>query len=121
MNNKAFTLIELTAIIVVLVAIFLVSFPNLLNMAKSNKEEEYYNMVDNLCLAGKSYIYANMDEFEGLSTVGTQIEIKVSELIKYGNVDGNLINPKTEESVENSTLNYTVLNDLSLNCEYKES
>ena len=35
MNNKGFTLIELTAIIVVLVAIFLVSFPSLLGLAKT--------------------------------------------------------------------------------------
>ena len=120
MNNKAFTLIELTAIIIVLAAIFLVSFPNLLNITKADKEEEYDNMIENLCLAGKSYIYADIDSFPGLSTVGTQINITVNELITYGNVDKNLINPKTKVSVENDTLTYTVSNDFSLNCEYKE-
>lgn len=121
MNNKAFTLIELTAVLVVLAAIFLVSFPNLLNMARSDKEKEYEDMVENLCLAGKSYIYANMDVFEGLSTVGTKIEISVDELIIYGNVDSDLTNPKTEKNVKKDTLTYTVLNDNSLDCEYKES
>ena len=121
MNNKAFTLVELTAIIVVLAAIFLVSFPNLLNMTKADKEEEYDSMVEDLCLAGKSYIYANMDTFPGLSTVGTQINITVNELIIYGNVDRDLINPNTDKSVKNDTLTYTVLNDLSLKCYYKES
>ena len=36
------------------------------------------------------------------------------------NVDKDLVNPKTELSVENNTLRYTVLEDLSLNCEFIE-
>lgn len=121
MNTKGFTLVELVAIIVVLAAIFLVSFPNFLNSAKSNEEEKYKNMVDNLCLAGESYIYANIDEFQELSVIGSNIEIIIEELIVYGNVDSDLKNPKTGKSVKADILNYTVLNDNSLDCEYKES
>ena len=121
MNNKAFTLIELTAVIVVLASIFLVSFPAFLNIARSDEEKKYDNMVEDLCLAGRSYIYANMDSYSGLSTVGTEVEIEVNELIIYGNVDKDLINPKTEESVEDNKLIYTVLSDYSLDCEYIEN
>lgn len=121
MNNKAFTLIELTAVIVVLAAIFLVSFPNLLNMAKNDDNKKYDNMVKNLCLAGESYMHANTEDFEGLSVVGTKIQISISELILYGNVDSNLVNPNTEKSVKNDILIYTVISDNSLECEYKES
>ena len=121
MTNSAFTLIELTAVIVVLASIFLVSFPALLNVARSDEEKKYDNMIEDLCLAGKSYIYANMDGFEGLSVVGTEIEINISELILYGNVDKDLINPKTEVSVKNNKLIYTVLSDYSLDCEYIEN
>ena len=121
MNTKGFTLIELTAVIVVLASIFLISFPALLNTASSDEENKYNDMVEDLCLAGKSYIYANMDGFEGLSTVDTKIEIKISELIIYGNVNKNLQNPKTGSSVEDNKLIYTVLSDYSLDCEYKEN
>lgn len=121
MNNKAFTLIELTAVIVVLATIFLISFPALLNTARSDEEKKYDDMVDDLCLAGKSYIYANMNSYSGLSTVGTEIEINISELILYGNVDKDLINSKTEISVKNNKLIYTVLSDYSLDCEYIEN
>jgi hypothetical protein len=34
-------------------------------------------------------------------------------------VDKNLINPKTNETVKDDTLIYTVLSDYSLDCEYK--
>ena len=120
MNKKGFTLVELIAIIVILATIFLVSFPVLLNTAKSDENKKYNDMVENLCLAGKSYIYANMDQFQGLSTVNGQIDISIQELIDYGNIKKGIINPKTDRSIENNILTYTVLNDYSLECKYTE-
>jgi len=121
MNNKGFTLIELTAIILVLATIFLISFPKFMNMAISDEEKKYENMIDNLCLAGESYIYNNIDEFKQYFTVDNKIEIIIEELIVYGNVDNNLNNPKTEKSVKNDILTYTVMSDNSLSCEYIEN
>ena len=118
--NKGFTLIEVIAIIVIFVGIFLISFPTLTNMAKTDNDKRYTNMVNNLCTAGKTYMYSNLDDFPELSIVSSEIEIPIVELINYGNVEKNLVNPKTELSVKNSTLKYTVLEDLSLNCEFIE-
>lgn len=118
MNNKAFTLIELVGIILVLAAIFLVSFPSLLNMAKADEEKEYNKMVEDLCLAGQSYIYANMDDFPELSIVDSTINIEIEELVGYGNIDGQLQNPRTKNSVVGDSLVYTVLSDYSLDCIY---
>lgn len=121
MNKKGFTLVELIAIILILAAILLVSFPSLLNMAKTDKDKEYEKVIEDLCLAGKSYIYANMNNFNGLSVVGSEFSIKIEELITYGNVDGSLTNPKTKDSIKDDELIYTVLDDYSLNCEYKDN
>lgn len=121
MNNKAFTLIELTAIIVVLAAIFLVSFPSLINIAKSDEEKKYENMIENLCLAGESYIYANIDDFNELSIVGNQIDINISILMQEEYVDSKSKNPRTEQSIKNNKLTYTVLSDKSLECKYIEN
>ena len=120
MNTKGFTLIELTAIIVVFAAIFLVTFPNLINSARNNKEKEYNSMVDNLCLAGKSYIYSHLDEFPQISTVNSVIEVDVSMLITNEYIESNVKNPKTGKTVSNNQLNYKVLSDHSLECEYIE-
>ncbi len=121
MNSRGFTLIEITAVIVILAAIFLVSFPSYLNTAKADKEKQYNDMVENLCLAGKTYIYSNMDKFKENSTVGSSIEIKVSELISYGNVEKGIKNVKTDKAVENDSLIFIVLDDNSLDCKYNES
>lgn len=120
MNTRGFTLIEVIAIMVVLVGIFLVSFPALTNMAKSEEEKKYSNMVNDLCTAGKTYMYSNMDEFPELSVMESEIELQISVLISYGSIDKDLINPKTGLSVKNNILKYTVLEDFTLNCEYIE-
>ena len=118
MNNKGFTLIELIAIMVILVLIFFISFPQILNITKTDEEKKYNNMVDNLCIAGKSYISANIDDFNGLTTIGNEIELTIQELMDYGNVDKNIKNPKTNNSVMNDVLVYSVLSDYSLDCKY---
>ena len=120
MDNKGFTLIEVIAIMVILAGIFLVSFPVLSSMSKSEEDNKFNNMKKDLCIAGKTYIYSNIDDFPNLSIVGSQIEFKVDELMLYGNVDEKLLNPKTNTSVKNDTLKYIVLDDLSLECEYLE-
>lgn len=120
MSNKGFTLIEIIAVMVVLVAIFLVSFPILNNMTKSDEQKLYDNMVDDLCTAGKTYMYSNMDEFPELSIVNSKIELKINKLISYGSVEKKLVNPKTDVSVKMDLLEYTVLSDFSLDCKYIE-
>ena len=121
MNNKGFTLIELVGIVLILAAIFLVSFPALLNMTKADEEKSYNTMITDLCLAGESYIYSNMEDFNNLSVIGSNININIDELILYGNVDSDLKNPKTKASVSQDRLVYTVLQDYSLDCEYIEN
>lgn len=110
MKNRGFTLIELLAIIIVLAAIFMVSFPSILNILRADEKKEYESMVKSICLAGKSYIEFNVDAFENKET----IEFDVSELIEYGNVDSELINSKTTKSVSTDHLKY----DQNLNCTY---
>lgn len=121
MNNKGFTLIELVAIVLVIAAIFMVSFPNLLNLSKKDEEKKYNSMVESLCLAGKTYIYSNQKDFNDLIIPNNKIEIGISELIVNEIVKNNTTNPKTNKSVEKDKLIYTVQSDKSLNCEYKES
>lgn len=120
LTTTGFTLVELIAIIVVLATIFLVTFPVLSNTAKSDENNKYNNMVEDLCMAGKSYIYANIDEFKGLSTVNGQIDISIDQLMEYGNVEKGLKDPKTGRPIKNNILTYTVLSDYSLSCKYTE-
>ena len=118
MNNRGFTLIEIIGVIIILTCIFLVGFPTLNNMLNKESTEEYDTMVENLCTAGKTYMYANMDSFKELSNIDSEITLEIEELILYGNVDKNTTNPNTGELVSKDMLKYKVLDDYSLDCEY---
>ena len=121
MNNKGFTIVELVAILLILAAIVFVSFPTIQNMAKSDNEKQYNNMINNLCLAGESYINANRDSFSELNLIGGETTLSIVELISYGNVKDDVKDPKTGESVRENSLKFTVLDDYSLNCQYLEN
>ena len=118
MNNRGFTLVEIIGVIIILACIFLVGFPTLNNMLNKENNEEYDAMVENLCTAGKTYMYSNMDSFKELSIIDSEIILDINELILYGSVDKNTINPNTKESVSKDKLKYKVLEDYSLDCEY---
>ena len=117
-NNKGFTLIELVAIILILSLIFLVALPYIKNLSKTNNQEEYNKMVEEICLAGENYIYSNISDFNELNQVNSTINITVEELIIYGNVDKKIINKNTNKTIEKDKIIYTVLSDYTLNCDY---
>ena len=119
LKNKGFTLIELIAIVVVLAAIFLVSFPILLGITKNTKESKYDVTVGNLCEAGKTYIANNQNKYPNATSVGAKITIPVIELVEYGVVDQDTIDPALNLSLEDSTLIYTVKDDQSLSCVFE--
>jgi len=67
MNREGFTLIEIIAIVFILGIIFFVGFPTLSNLLTQEDKNKYENMVNDLCSAGKSYMYSNEDKFPTLS------------------------------------------------------
>lgn len=119
MYNRGFTLVELTAIIVILAIIFLISFPNLLNISKNDEKKLNESMKNDLCKAGETYIYSNLNDFDILEE-GKKIQIPIEDLIKNNLVDKNKKNPKTKNNVGQDELIYTVLTDGTLECEYVE-
>lgn len=114
---RGFMLVELIAIIIVLALIFLVAFPNLVNIEKDDKEKQYETMKKDLCTAGENYIYSNKDYFGEFET-NKQIKISIEDLIKQELVSETLKDVKTNEEVKNGTLIYKVLDDKTLECEY---
>ena len=99
MKRNGFTLVEVIAIVVVLAAIFAVSVPAISNVYDADEKKLYDNMVKDLCAAGKSYMYANMQLFPELSTIDSFIEIEIEDLISRGNY--NEASTKIDELVNN--------------------
>lgn len=118
--NKGFTLIELIGIVLILATIVLISFPMLTGITKKENDNKYNSMVEDLCLAGKSYIYANISDYD-LNTADSSFTIDIKTLIDYGNVSSDIINPKTNNSINSDHLYFKVLTDKTLDCEYRNT
>ncbi len=119
LKKSGFTLIELLGIIIIISLIFLFSFANLSNTTKKNKENDYEMFVKDLCLAGQNYIYSNLEKYPETSTINSNITINIIDLINNNMVDKNLKNPETNVNILDDYLIYTVKNDYTLGCEYR--
>lgn len=117
MKKNGFTLIELIAIILVLAAICLVSFPTILNMAKQSDKNTYEEYKNTICLAARTYV-TNEDKL----TDESKLEISIKDLIDLNYIEDTLTNPKTDLTAneENKTVTITVNDDKSLECTYNE-
>lgn len=122
--KKGFTLIELLGILVVLGIVLTISLPNLLSVIKKNQENEYDNFVTNVTNAAQLYVETNRSLYNGqLINTGDITAIPVSLLISEGYVKDNLIDPSTEEAIDqndsiiitlnsNKTLSYSYGNNI---------
>ena len=120
MKTRGFTMIELLAIITVLAAILLVSFPTLINMTRKDKENQYTDLVNTLCKAGETYIYNNEELFPDIGTEGDINYVDIENLINDNLVDKSTVNPKTGNNISGN-IKYTTEEDKTLNCYYSEN
>ncbi len=101
-NNKGFTLVELLVTIGLIGAIGVVvgfSVTNLLNSQKGQKYEEYKKTLEDA-----TCVLAQRDNknLNGVicSDFPSECKVKIGELVNEGLIKKNLVNPKTDKSVE---------------------
>lgn len=86
-SNRGFTLIEITAVVLILGVIFLISFPTIERlMKKSEQDKDKYN-EENIIMAAKTYLNIHSSEYE--FTDGTDIEITINKLVEDDLIDDN--------------------------------
>ena len=90
-NNKAFTLIELLAVVAILTIISLVITPIIDKNIKKSKEQAYKTQIENIRMAAVAYY---SDNIFLKPTEETPITISLEQLIDLGYI-GQINNPKT--------------------------
>ena len=85
MKNKGFTLIEITAVVLILGVIFLISFPTLHNILKKSDKDQVDVDNKNIIMAAKTYINLHKDDYD-FNEGATQI-VYLNDLVKEELVD----------------------------------
>ena len=94
MNNKAFTLVELLAVIVLLMVIFLLVSPAIINVVKQSKDTVYNTQINTILKSAYDYTLKNTNS---LPSLGNKSYITLGELKTVGLIDANIIDPSTSQ------------------------
>ena len=92
--KKAFTLVELLGVIIVLAVISLIVFPIVDKSIKTSKEESLNSIIKTIEKAAQEYV---VREHMGYTTSYDKVDI--DELIATGYLKDNIINPVTNEKM----------------------
>lgn len=118
-HNKAFTLIEMLAVVAILGVATLVIAPSIVNILKKSEDNKYKNYLEDLFLAAESYVQSNASEITTLSAPGGTYTVSIKTLRDNNLIKKNLINPKTKENtLDTDGIKITVEEDLKHKYEF---
>jgi competence protein ComGC len=94
MNNKAFTLVELLAVIVLLMVIFLLVSPAITSVISQSEDTIYNTQINTILKSAYDYTLKNTNS---LPSIGNKSYITLGELKTVGLIDANIIDPSTSK------------------------
>lgn len=98
MNKRAFTLVELLSVIVILGVVSLIVFPTISNTIKTSKQKLYNNQISILKSAGKKWATENINELDKDHVNDTYIPLSMLKDTGYLNKD-KILNPQTKKEM----------------------
>lgn len=98
--KKAFTLIELLSVIIILGIILTLTIPTVLGIINKSKDNAYNSQIENIINAAKFYISDEKDEISDLENIGDVYYVTLTELNNNGYLEIPIINPKTDAAFE---------------------
>lgn len=116
-NKKGFTLVEMLVVLSVLCIIFLMVVPEVTNLYKKAKENEYERFLSDIFLSTEAYVQKNIDKYPELNTKNTKVYIYFNELLESGYLKSTIIDPKNKKNVKEE--DFTVELFLNDDNEYK--
>lgn len=114
MNKKGFTLVELLAVIILLVVIFILIVPGVNNIINNGREVTYDFQINKILNASYDWSLKNASK---LPDKDKTIFITLAHLKKAGLIDSSLINPNTKNEFENDLV--ISISNVGSNYDYK--
>lgn len=100
MKKKAFTMVELIGVIVIMALILLIAVPTINNAIKTSEENKKQEALNNIYMAAENYLMANYDEYSSLDNIGNSEYIYVMDLINEQYMDIDDLNPNDDQSFD---------------------
>lgn len=133
MNKKGFTLIELLAIIVVIAIIAVIVAPSVISLFDTSKDKSYDILMNDIKIAGENYYqeceYGDLSDASKYGDMACRINgntttVSLGNLAKLGILkssgnNNSVINPKTNESIDNCEITIKKNVDENIKVTYK--
>lgn len=114
-NKKAFTLVELLAVIIILAILIIIVAPNVVNLSGNTKVSLHDSKVKTLETAGEKYGNLNLNDYKdckndsGSSYLNNKCTVSIRDLVLEGFITAdddlnNIIDPETNEPMDGSVL-----------------
>lgn len=116
-NKKGFTLVEMLVVLSVLITIFLIVVPEVTNLYKNLKQNEYERFLSDIFLSTEAYVQKNIDKYPELNNNNQKVYVYFEELLESGYLKATIMDPKNKKNVKEE--NYTVELFLNDDNEYK--
>lgn len=98
MNKKGFTLVELLGVLVLLIIIFMVVYPNVSKVIDSGEDTTYKKQINAILSAAYDW---SLGDTSRLPEGSNKTYVTLAELKNSGLVDANITDPKTREPFSN--------------------
>lgn len=96
MRKKGFTLVEVLAVLVIMGVLMAITIPSIINSLDKKKNREYEKIVEEIESSAKLYVTQNESVQQFLNQSGS-INISYNTLVSEGLINGNEIDPLTDE------------------------
>ena len=112
MNKKAFTLIEMLAVIIILGVLTSLVMPSILKMMKGSKEKTYDVLINNINDSALLYASRHKELIKSGLEINGFYEVTLNDLLDEGLIKTPLIDPRTDEEIS-LTKKVIIINNLA--------
>jgi prepilin-type N-terminal cleavage/methylation domain-containing protein len=119
MNKRAFTLVELLAVIVVLGVLLSIVTMSITKYMTAANNASYKSLVESIESSAELYVAENSTDFPLLDVAGSNFDIELNDLVNANYIKSDIIDKRTDTSIPLTTkVNITVISKDKINAKF---
>jgi prepilin-type N-terminal cleavage/methylation domain-containing protein len=119
MNKRAFTLVELLAVIVVLGVLLSIVTMSITKYMTAANNASFKSLVESIESSAELYVAENSTDFPLLDVAGSNFDIELNDLVNANYIKSDIIDKRTDTSIPLTTkVNITVISKDKINAKF---